>query len=151
MYGEEKGTIDVSEKEMINNIFEFNDKLVSDIMIHRMDIFAIDIEADVDEFIDSVDEYSYSRIPVYDSTIDEIVGIVNVKDLFKCIKQNKKIKLKNIMREAYYVLETKKINELFRELQKSKNQIAIVLDEYGGTARNCYNGRHIRRNCWQYL
>lgn len=132
--GEEKGTIEEEEKELINNIFEFNDKTVSEVMIHRTDVFAIEVNEDVYESIDKVDEYKYSRIPVYKETIDEIVGILYIKDLLKYIKSHKKINIKHIMREPYFVSEHKKINELFKELQRNKNQMAIVVDEYGGTA-----------------
>ena len=132
--GEEKGSIKEEEKELINNVFEFNDKVVSEIMIHRKDIFAIEISDDVSEKLNEIDEYKYSRIPVYEETIDEIKGILYVKDILKYISKNKKIKIQDIMREAYFVSENKPINELFRELQKNKKQIAIVLDEYGGTS-----------------
>ena len=132
--GEEKGTIDETEKEFINNVFEFDDKTVSEIMTHRTDIYAIELNSEIDEILGELDEYKYSRIPVYRDTIDEIVGVLYIKDLFKYIKSNKKVKIKDVMRDAYFVSENKMINELFRELQKNKNQLAIVLDEYGGTA-----------------
>ena len=132
--GEEKGSIDEEEKELINNVFDFNDKTVSEIMIHRKDIFAIEISDDISEKLNEIDEYKYSRIPVYEENIDEIKGILYVKDILKYISKNKKIKIQDIMREAYFVSENKLINELFRELQKNKKQIAIVLDEYGGTS-----------------
>ena len=132
--GEEKGTIEEEEKELINNIFEFNDKTVAEVMIHRKDVFAVDVNADIYEKLDSIDEYKYSRIPVYEETIDEIVGILYIKDLLKYITAHTKIEIKSIMREAYFVSEHKMINDLFKELQKNKTQMAIVLDEYGGTA-----------------
>ena len=108
--GEEKGSIEEEERELINNVFEFNDKVASEVMIHRKDIYAIDVKSDIKDILDDLKEYKYSRIPVYEETIDDI------------------------MREVYFVPENKPINELFKELQKSKHQIAIVLDEYGGTA-----------------
>ena len=132
--GQEKGTIDEEAKEMINNVFEFNDIEASEIMVHRTDIFAVNINDDIDEILKEIDDFKYSRIPVYDETIDEIKGILYVKDILKYLKSNKKIKIKNIMREAYFVPESKYINELFRDLQKNKKQIAIVVDEYGGTS-----------------
>jgi len=132
--GEEKGTIDEEEKELINNIFEFNDKTVSEVMVHRTDIFALDVNSDITEHLEKIDEYKYSRIPVYEETIDEICGVLYIKDLIKYIRENKTINIKEIMRNGYFVSENKKINELFKELQKNKNQMAIVLDEYGGTA-----------------
>ena len=132
--GEEKGTIEEEERELINNIFEFNDKTVAEVMIHRTDIFALDIKDDIYESLDKLDEYKYSRVPIYKETIDEIVGVLYIKDLLKYVTNHKKINIKNIMREAYFVSEHKMINELFKELQRNKNQMAIVVDEYGGTA-----------------
>ena len=132
--GEEKGSIKEEEKELINNVFEFNDKTVSEIMTHRKDIFALELSDNIVERLDELDEYKYSRIPVYDETIDEIKGIIYIKDLLKQIAINKDIKITDIMRDAYFVSENKLINELFKDLQKNKKQLAIVLDEYGGTA-----------------
>lgn len=132
--GEEKGTIELEEKEMINNIFEFNDISVSEVMTHRTDIFAIDINSDIEENLKELDDYKYSRIPIYEDTIDDIKGILFIKDLLKYYRTKKPIKVKSIMREAYFVSENKPINELFKDLQKNKMQMAIVIDEYGGTA-----------------
>ena len=133
--GEEKGTIKEEEKELINNVFEFNDITVSEIMRHRKDIFAADInisnEELVQELIDS--QYRYSRIPVYDETIDEIKGILYIKDVMKNIN-NKDVKVKDLVKDAYFVSQSRLINEVFKELQKHKMQMAIILDEYGGTA-----------------
>ena len=133
--GEEKGTIEESEKELINNVFEFNDITVSEIMKHRKDIFAVDMRISNEELLDelSQEEYRYSRIPVYEETIDEIKGILYVKDILKNIKK-KNFKVKNLIKEAYFVSQNRLINEVFKELQKNKMQIAIVVDEYGGTA-----------------
>ena len=133
--GEEKGAIEEDEKELINNVFEFNDITVSEIMTHRTDIFAIDINTTPAELLEliSKEEYRHSRIPVYDETIDEIRGILYVKDILK--NMNKKtFKIKTTMKEAYFVPQNKLINELFKELQKNKKQMAIIVDEYGGTA-----------------
>ncbi len=133
--GQEKGTIKEEEKELINNVFEFNDITVSEIMTHRKDIFAVDINISVDELIEELsnEEYRYSRIPVYDETIDEIKGILYVKDVLKNINK-KSFKVKNVVKEAYFVSQNRLINEVFKELQKNKKQMAIILDEYGGTA-----------------
>ena len=133
--GEEKGAIEEEEKELINNVFEFNDITVSEIMTHRTDIFAIDINTTPAELMEliSEEEYRHSRIPVYDETIDEIKGILYVKDILK--NMNKKtFKIKTTMKEAFFVPQNKLINELFKELQKNKKQMAIIVDEYGGTA-----------------
>lgn len=131
--GEEKGTIEEEEKEMINNVFEFNDKFVSEIMVPRNKIFALDIDMTIAEVIEKLSEdMRYSRIPVYDENMDNIKGIIYIKDLLISNK-NKNSKIKSLVKEAYFVSETKRVNELFQELRKDKKQIAIVLDEYGGT------------------
>ena len=133
--GEENGTIEEDEKEYINNVFEFNDITASEIMTHRTDIFAVDINTSAAELLEEIikDDCKHSRIPVYDETIDEIKGILYVKDIIKNINK-KTFKIKNIMKEAYFVSQSKLINELFKELQKNKKHIAIIVDEYGGTA-----------------
>ncbi len=132
--GEEKGTIGKEEKEMINNVFEFNDRIVSEIMIPRRDIFAFEMNTQIGAAITELAEDNrYSRIPVYDETIDNITGIVYIKDILLSTK-TKTTKLKKIAKDVYFVPETKMVNELFKELQKNKKQIAIVIDEYGGTA-----------------
>ena len=134
--GEEKGAIDKEEREMINNVFEFNDKTVSEIMIPRTQIYAVDMNLSISKVVEEItedDEFRYSRIPVYDETIDEIKGVVYIKDILLSTK-NKNVKIKNLIKEAYFVPETKPLNELFEELRKNRKQIAIVVDEYGGTA-----------------
>ncbi len=132
--GEEKGAIEEAERELINNVFDFNDIVASEIMTHRTDMYAIEIEEDLYEILDEMDEYKYSRIPVYEETIDNIKGILFLKDILKLVSQNKKIKVKDIVKEAYFVPESKPIDEIFKELQTNKKQMAIVVDEYGGTA-----------------
>ena len=102
--GEEKGTIEEEEKELINNVFEFNDITVSEIMRHRKDVFAVDINISNEELLEELshEEYRYSRIPVYDETIDDIKGILYVKDVLKNIKK-KTFKVKNLIKDAYFV------------------------------------------------
>lgn len=132
--GEEKGAIEAGEKEMINKIFEFNDRVVSEIMIPRTQVYALDMELTISEAIDELNEDTrYSRVPIYDENIDNVRGIVYLKDMLLTSK-NKNTKLKNIAREAIYVLESVYIDDVFKELKKNKKQIAIVVDEYGGTA-----------------
>ena len=132
--GSEKGEIEQSEKEMINNIFEFNDRVVSEVMVPRTQVYALDMELTISEAIDILNEDTrYSRVPVYDENIDNIRGIVYLKDMLLTPK-NWNTKLKNIAREATFVLESVYIDDVFRELKKNKKQIAIVVDEYGGTA-----------------
>lgn len=132
--GEEKGTIEQEEKEMINNVFEFNDKTVSEVMTHRTDVYAIDINEDINKIINEIDELKYSRIPIYSENIDNIKGILYVKDIIRFLSKSKKVVISEILREAYFVSESKPINELFKDFQKNKKQIAVVIDEYGGTA-----------------
>lgn len=130
--GEEKGAIEEEEKEMINNVFEFNDISVSAIMTPRNDIFALDLNITVSELFDELEnDRTYSRIPVYDEDPDDIKGILYVKDV---LNKPKDTKIEDLIREPFYVPETMKINELFNELKLQKIQIAIVVDEYGGTA-----------------
>lgn len=132
--GQEKGTIDLNEKEMINNVFEFNDRTVSEIMTPRNEIFALDSNLAMSEAIlEIAEDYKYSRIPVYKENIDLIIGILYIKDML-LEQKNKNTKIKNLVKDAYFVPETKKVNELFSEMRKNKKQIAIVIDEYGGTA-----------------
>ena len=104
-------------------------------MRHRTDMFAVDINISNEELLSelSKEEYRYSRIPVYDETIDEIKGIIYIKDILKNINK-KNFKVKNIVKEAYFISKSRLINEVFKELQKNKMQIAIIVDEYGGTA-----------------
>ncbi len=132
--GEEKGTIEEEEKNMINNVFEFNDKVVSEIMIPRTEIFALDINMTIAEAIEELSEdLRYSRAPIYEDTIDQIKGIVYIKDILLSHK-NKNTKIKSLVKEAYFTPESKSVNELFEELRKNRKQMAIVIDEYGGTS-----------------
>lgn len=135
--GGEKGVIEDTQKEMINNIFEFDDMDAGDVMTHRTDVVAADVnDATVDDFIQLAIENGRSRIPLYDEDIDNIVGIVYVKDLLKYIGKQmpaKKI-LRDIMREPYFIPETKACGELFKEMRELRVQMAVVVDEYGGTA-----------------
>lgn len=132
--GEEKGTIEQEEKEMIHNVFQFNDITVSEVMTPRKDVYAIDIDSRIEEIIRELNEYKYSRIPVYEETIDNIKGVMFVKDLLKYYINNEPISIRNLVREVYFIPESKPINDLLKELQKNKMQMAIVIDEYGGTA-----------------
>ena len=132
--GEEKGTIEQGERQLLNNVFEFNDIIVSEIMTPRTGMYAIDINDKIEDVLDEIDEFKYSRIPVYEENVDDIKGILFVKDILKPLKDNEKIEIDNIIREPYFVPESKDIDELFKEMQQNKVQMAIVIDEYGGTA-----------------
>ena len=130
---EEEGVLEDVEKEMIFNVFDFADAQVKDVMVQRVDIIAVDLEASYDEVLDVIKKEQFSRIPVYNQTIDDIVGILNVKDLIMAEQNKEKFKVSDYMREPNYTFEFKKIAELFKEMKKTRNHIAVVLDEYGGT------------------
>ncbi|MFY9393495.1 MAG: hemolysin family protein [Halanaerobiales bacterium] len=132
--GEEKGAIDENEREMINNIFEFDNKEVCDIMTHRTEIVGIPITASIKEIMDIVKEAKFTRYPVYEENIDDIIGILNIKDFIQLTEDRNDFCLKNIIRQPYFVPSSKKADELFRELQSTKTHMAVVIDEYGGTA-----------------
>ncbi len=134
--GQEKGVIEDVQKEMINNIFEFDDIDVADIMTHRTDMACVDVEDSLAKAIKLSMEEGYSRIPVYEEDPDNVVGIVYIKDLLKYIGSvlPETLKLKDVMRKAYYVPESKRCGALFAEMTENHMQMAIVVDEYGGTA-----------------
>lgn len=135
--GGEKGVIEDTQKEMINNIFEFDDIDAGDIMTHRTDVVAADVnDISVDEFVKLAIENGRSRIPLYDEDVDNIVGIVYVKDLLKFVGKQipSKKTLRDVMREPYFIPETKACGELFKEMSSQRIQMAVVVDEYGGTA-----------------
>ena len=133
--GEEKGVIEESQKEMINNIFEFDDIVAADVMTHRTDVVAIDINDSFTTVLKTVMEEGYSRIPVYDDDLDDIKGVLYVKDLLKFVGQDlPKRGVSKLMRKAYFVPESKKCGELFAEMTEKRIQLAIVSDEYGGFA-----------------
>ncbi|NLB42256.1 MAG: HlyC/CorC family transporter, partial [Clostridiales bacterium] len=135
--GEEKGTIDEIEKVFINNVFDFDDKAVADIMVHRTRVVAISIEYSLEDIIQVINSEKYTRIPVYEDTIDNIIGVLHVKDLllyFTNNRDNSPFDIQVFLRKPYFVPESKKLNELFRELQVKKIHMVVVIDEYGGTA-----------------
>lgn len=131
---EEEGVIQTYEKDMIESIFKFNDKRSKDIMTSRKDTFSINIDDDVEENIDKLLNSNYSRIPVYKDNIDNIIGIVHVRDILIHAKDIgfENINLEEIMHKPYFVPTSKKTNELFKILQSNKIHMAILIDEYGG-------------------
>ena len=129
---EEEGVLEGVEKEMIFNVFEFADSQVKDVMVQRMDIVAVDINSTYEEVIDIIKREQFSRLPVYNQNIDDVVGILNVKDLIIASQNKEEFKVSNYMREPYYTFEFKKIKELFSEMKKTRNHMSVVLDEYGG-------------------
>ncbi|MCR4441375.1 MAG: hemolysin family protein [Peptococcaceae bacterium] len=134
--GQEEGLLDEDEREMIDSIFEFDDTLVREIMVPRIDIAAVSVDETPDAVIKLVVELGHSRIPVYENTVDNIIGVIYAKDLLKPLLEgpDKMPPIRQLMRLAYYVPESKKVRDLFAELRKEKVHMAIVLDEYGGTA-----------------
>lgn len=137
--GEEEGVIEEEEKEMIHSIFEFGDTVVREVMVPRIDIVAVEADEPITEVLDLVIKAGHSRIPIFDETIDNVVGIVYAKDLLVRLakgkdKNKKPESLSQIARPAHYIPETKRVSELLRELQERRQHMAVVVDEYGGTA-----------------
>lgn len=132
--GKESGALNLAEHELIKNVFDFNERIVKNIMVPRTKISAVEINTPVDELIDKVTREGYSRIPIYDDNIDQIIGIIHTKDILPILAKGKELVLKPIIRKPYFIPETKKINDLMAEFQQRRLQIAIVLDEFGGTA-----------------
>lgn len=133
--GEEEGVIAEGERAMIHSIFEFSDTLVREVMRPRIDIIGVPSTATINEAIGLSTEYSHSRLPIYEGSVDHIVGVVYLRDLIPALRQGRLDQpVMEIRRPAYFVPETKKVDELFKEMQRKKVSMAIVLDEYGGTA-----------------
>ncbi|GAA0121882.1 MAG: HlyC/CorC family transporter [Clostridium argentinense] len=132
--GQENGVINETEKEMINSIFDFDDKLAEEIMTPRTEVYLININTPLSEILDELMEERYSRIPVYEEDIDNIIGILYMKDFF--IEARKygfeNVDIRSILQQPYFVPETKNIDELFKELQSSRKHMAVLIDEYGG-------------------
>lgn len=134
--GEEKGVIENLQAEMINNIFEFDDTDVSDVMTHRTDMVAVEDTDSLEDVVNLSIEHGYSRIPVYHEDQDNIIGVIYIKDLLKYVSQAlpKDKKPTDVMRPAYYVPFSKNCGKLFGEMTEERVQMAVVVDEYGGTA-----------------
>jgi CBS domain containing-hemolysin-like protein len=133
--GEEQGVLHEQERDMIQGIFELGDKHVHDVMVPRTDIRAVDVDTPGERVLDQVVAVGHSRIPVYEDTPDRIIGILYAKDLFRKLARGEKdVWLRQYLRPAHFVPETKRVDELLREMQRSKMHMAIVVDEYGGTA-----------------
>jgi len=133
--GEREGVLENDEKRMIENIMDFKDVEVSEVMTPRTDMFCLDVDTPLDQAVELSQQRPHSRIPVYKETRDEIVGILYVKDLLRHWKQNTSaLAISDLMRKPYFIPETKTVGELLQEFQRDKIHIAIVLDEYGGTS-----------------
>jgi len=127
------GAIQAENYEIIKNAFDFTDHNAKEIMIPRQQIFSIDIELPKKEFIDKINEYGYSRVPVYQHSLDNIIGIVYAKDIFKHQNKNTEFSVNDLLRPVYYVYETKRISEILTGFQKKHLHMAVVIDEFGGT------------------
>ena len=132
--GHKEGVIDPEEKKLIQNVFQFGDSQVKDIMIPRTDILAIDIESTYDEIWGQFHTEQYSRMPVYENTLDNIVGILHVKDVFFSQQAKETFDIHKSIRKPYYTYENKRIADLFEDMRKKRLQMIVVADEYGGTA-----------------
>ena len=132
--GQMHGVINRKEKEMIHSIMEFDEKTANKVMTPRINVFAIDINEPKEEYLEELLKAKYTRIPVYEDEIDNIIGILFIKDFLKeAVKHGvEKVDIRSIIRKPYLVPENKVVHDLFRELQQSKKQIAVLIDEYGG-------------------
>ena len=131
----EEGVLEMEEREIINNVFQFGDMQAKEAMIQRLDMVAVNIEDSYDEIIELFKNEKLSRLPVYQDSIDDIVGILNIKDIiFLSDEEIEHFNIKDYVRDAFFTYEFKKITQLLEEMKKEKSQMAIVVDEYGGTA-----------------
>ena len=132
--GEEKGAIESDEREMIENIFEFNNMNAGDCMIHRKDITAIDIESTDAQILETIRQSGLSRFPVYEGSIDNVLGILTTRDYLLSRADGRNVPLRALVRPAHFVPESVRTDVLFQEMQSRKQHMAIVVDEYGGTS-----------------
>lgn len=131
--GHEEGIIESEEHRIINNVFDFGDTRAKDVMVPRIDMTFVSVESTYEELLNIFEEYRYTRLPVYEDTTDNVIGIINIKDIL-LYKQDTEFHVKDYLREAYYTYESKRLSELMMEMRKTSVNIAIVLDEYGVTA-----------------
>lgn len=133
--GEEEGVLEEEEKEMIHSIFEFTDTVARQVMVPRIDMKCAEVNDGVTELLNVIVRYGHSRIPIYEDNVDNVIGIVHAKDLLPVLaRELHESDIRAVMRPAYFIPEAKKVDELMAEFKRSKNQMAIVRDEYGGTA-----------------
>lgn len=130
----ESGEIEVSEHELIENVFQFSERMVKQIMVPRTSVTALAIDMPTEKIMERIFAEGFTRMPVYKETIDNIVGVLYVKDLLIKMRQNEEIEIEKLMRQAYFVPETKKINRLLQQFQRKRLHMAIVTDEFGGVA-----------------
>ncbi|HEX9983832.1 MAG TPA: hemolysin family protein [Thermoanaerobaculia bacterium] len=133
--GEEEGILEGSEGKLLQQIVDFGDRLAHELMTPRIDVHAFDAKRPLDDLAREFSESKYSRIPIYTESIDQITGIVHIKDLFDAVlRTDRVVPVPELARPPYFVSETKRVSELLREFQSEHLQVAVVVDEYGGTA-----------------
>ena len=130
----EEGVIESEERQMITNIVDFGDSLAKDVMIPRMDIAMVEAGIQYDELMNEFTEHKYARLPVYEETIDNIIGIINLKDFVFYDGDRENLDIRSLIREAHVTYEYKNVAELFMEMRKDSIPMTIVLDEYGALA-----------------
>lgn len=128
-----EGVLEGEEKDMIYNVFDFSDSEVNDVMVPRTEIVAIEVDLPYEEIIDIINKEQYSRIPVYENTIDNIIGVLYVKDLLFLDNKEAHFDLRKYMRQPYFTPEFKSIKELFKEMRTNRTHMVVIIDEYGGT------------------
>jgi CBS domain containing-hemolysin-like protein len=132
--GEEEGVLEEEEREMIHGIFEMGDMLVREVMVPRTDLVAIEVNEPVEKAVDLVTKHGHTRIPVYERDLDHIVGVLYAKDLLRAVVRGERKSLREIARKPYFTPESNKVQDVLRDLRKNRVHMAIVVDEYGGTA-----------------
>ena len=132
--GEESGAIQSNEKELIENVFEFDTMTARDVMVHRTDMVTLSLEDDEDTILDTIRQSGLSRFPVYQEDVDDIVGILSTREYLLNFREAQPLPLKELLRPAYFVPETVPADVLFRDMQGKKTHMALVVDEYGGTS-----------------
>ncbi|MBE2990218.1 HlyC/CorC family transporter, partial [Sneathia sp. DSM 16630] len=126
------GNLEKPEKEMMENIIDFDELLAREVMIPRPNIFAIQKNETIESLLNKKNITTYSRVPVYDEDLDDVIGILHIKDLL--LLQDKSVTAESLMKEAYFVPDTKKVSQLFMEMKTNNNHMAILIDEYGGVS-----------------
>jgi putative hemolysin len=132
--GHEEGVFEEEEKEMINNVFDFGNTVAKDVMIARTDITAVENDSTYDEIYEIFKEEGFTRLPIYEDSMDNIIGVINFRDFILNVTDKERMDLTNILREVYFTYESKPTAELFKIMRSKRYSIAIVLDEYGGTS-----------------
>src|SRR5437870_1652990 len=132
--GEEEGVLEEEEREMIHGIFEMGDMRVREVMVPRTDLVAIEVKEPVEKAVELVTKHGHTRIPVYEGNLDHIVGVLYAKDLLRAVVRGEQKALREIARKPYFTPESNKVQDVLRDLRKNRVHMAIVVDEYGGTA-----------------